>query len=164
MPTPSPPSNSLDPPGLDPGTQPQGHRCHQAVSGHGLLPISSWEPEQLDFAKGPTTQGQLPLGRYTNFFRLWLLPAGLRHGWHSAHTPAMSTIPLSLPSSTKQVSTNKLLLSPLPHVWIENRHWRVTCKQRLAQNQSGTPEAVRVKERRGKCFYSHRYSRLNLHN
>jgi len=35
---------------------------HQAVSGHGLLPMSSWEPEQLGSAKGPTNQSQLPWG------------------------------------------------------------------------------------------------------
>ena len=50
-------------------SQPQGHRCHQAVSGHGLLPITSWEPEQLGFAKGPTTQAQPPLGEVYNFLQ-----------------------------------------------------------------------------------------------
>lgn len=66
-------------------------------------------------------------------------PSGPSHSKHSLHTPAVSAVPLPLPSTTKQVSPNMWLLSP-PHVWAENRHWRE--KKRQPQNQSGTPRAV----------------------
>ena len=44
------------------GLNARSHSYHQAVSRHKSLPTPSREPEQLDSAEGPTTQGQLPWG------------------------------------------------------------------------------------------------------
>ena len=71
---------------------PQGHRCHQAVSRHGLLPTSSWEPEQLGFDKGPTTQANSPWGGAElssdcSYFLQVSDMAGTLHTIYVYHTP-----------------------------------------------------------------------------
>lgn len=79
------------------------------------------------------------------------------------HTPQLCLPYPPLPSPTEKLSPNKLLLSP-PPVWAGNRHQRAACKQRQGQNQSGTPGALRAKEKRGNHSCSRRCNGLNPHN
>lgn len=82
-------------------------------------------------------------------------PSGPSHSKHSLHTPAVSAVPLPLPSTTEQVSPNKWLLSP-PHVWAENRHGerlrrRGNPKTKVEHQKLWAKEGRGNRPRRGKC-------------
>jgi len=127
-------------------SQPQGLQvppsCEQAqVTAHTFL--GDWA---VWLCWGTHNSGPAPMGKYMSHLRLWQLTTGLGSSRHSPHTP------------TEHVSPNRL-----PCVWVGNRHQRAAHKQREGQNQSGTPEDVWAKERRGQYSYS-RCSGLNPHN
>lgn len=60
------------------------------------------------------------------------------HSGHSPHTPTVSALPSLLPAQLRQVSSNKLLLSPLLSGQGDNTRGQPQGRDR-AQNQSGTP-------------------------
>ena len=77
-------------------------------------PRSSWEPEWLGSAKGPTAQDQPP-GEMCGCLKRWQPPQD-PGTVGTAHTLALSAAPLALPSTAERVSPSKRLFPP-PHVW-----------------------------------------------
>lgn len=109
--------------------------AYQAVSGHQSLSTSSWEPEHLGSTKGPTTQGEQPLGICMTCLRLWQAPTGL--SWSQwalpKHPNCVCHTPLSLPQLSKPA-----LISCYYHLLVSG--WRTDTESglqgRRAQNQS----------------------------
>ena len=90
-------------------------------------------------------------------------PSGPSHGKHSVHTPAVSAVPLPLPSTTEQVSPNKWLLSP-PRVVSG---WRTDPGERLRRGNPKTKvehQGLWAKERRGNRLRSGKCRGLNACN
>ena len=134
------------------------------MSEHGSLTIPSWEPEQLGSTEGPTNAGPTPcVGEAHNPPQTSGISCRSQSQWALPTHPNYVFPTPPLPSPTEKLSPNKLLLSP-PPVWAGNRHQRAACKQRQGQNQSGTPGALRAKEKRGNHSCSRRCNGLNPHN
>lgn len=104
------------------GKNPRDCNYHQAISSHRSLCTSSWEPEWLSSAKGPTAQDHLPWGHAQPTSECGDLPQGPAIA-STPHTPQCHLLYLSL--FPAQLSHSALINHYFAScVWVENRHWR----------------------------------------